>query len=324
MIKVYKTFEIDDHLWEQIVDGFNESFDLHFDIHHFKDGMSISNPWGYSYHAVAIDDETGDLKGFNTYYPYLYKNGLKFLVSGDVFVRKKYRKDIFLFLDMLEDLRTVCVKDGFVVALGVPNHNALDYSIKFLGSKLVGFLDYYTMPVHPSNCLSKPYLKPFDCIAKYMVIGYVSVHTFLSKIFNPVETEVKYALEVNDNYLKARFGDSVYHKYQTGDIIAYYRIMDENSIKTAYLLDFREKNIRTKRALAKAVSYIVKYDCPDAVLFVGFLRLKQHVLFKVPKRFIPKPLPLVCGVINKSRKKDLEDISDKNNWNFSLMNFDVR
>ena len=324
MIKVYKTFEIDNPLWEQIVDGFNESFDHQSSIENFKRGLSIRNKWGYAYHAIAIDEKTGDLKGFNTYHPYLYKNGLKFLLAGSVFVRKKYRKDIFIFLDMLEELKRVCVSDGFVVALGVPNHNAIDYSIKFLGSNLVGYLNYYILPVHPSKCLSKPFLKPFDGIMRFLVTGDVLVNRAISKFFNAKEKEVKYALDVNDEYLKVRFGSPFYKKYQSGVYLAYYRIVDENGIITAYLMDFREKNQRTKRSLANAVSFILKEENVDVILFVGFLRLKQSILLNVPRKYVPKPLPLTCGIIDDTKRKELKDIVNEDNWNFSLMNFDVR
>lgn len=325
MIKVYKTFEIDDSLWQQIADGFNESFEGHnATIDTLKNGFAIRNQWGYAYHAVAFDDNTGDVMGFNTYTPNLYKNQIKVFIAGSTFVREKYRKDIFIFYDMISALKERGIEDGFQVGLGVPNHNSLDYSIKFLGATLIGFLDYYLLPRNVSKCLHKPWLSSINWLTRCMADLYVKLQILFSKIWNTVETESKYTLVVDDEYLKDRFADPCYLKYQEKSFLAYFRIFEEDGAKVAYLMDFRENGIRTKRALAQTVHYIIKSAHPDAILFVGLLRLKQHVLLRTPKRFIPKPLPLTYGYFKKSDKERFEDMKDINNWNFSLMNFDVR
>lgn len=325
MIKVYKTFEIGDNLWEKIVEGFNESFDgHHVSLDSLKNGFCIRNQWGYAYHAVAFDDKTGEVMGFNTYTPNLYKNQIKVFIAGSTFVREKYRKDIFIFYDMISALKEKGLEDGFQVGLGVPNHNSLNYSIKFLGANLVGFMDYFVLPRNISRCLHKPWLSPINWLTSCLSDLYVDLQLLLSKKWNNVESESKYTLVVDEAYLKARFADSCYIKFEEKLFSAYFRIFDEDGAKVAYIMDFRENGYRTKRALAKTVQYIIKSAAPDAILFVGLLRLKQHVLFKTPKRFVPKPLPLTFGVFKKSDKKRFEDMKDISNWNFSLMNFDVR
>lgn len=325
MIKVYKTFEIDDSLWQKIADGFNESFEgHHVTVNSLKYGFSIRNQWGYAYHAVAFDDNTGEIMGFNTYTPNLYKNQIKVFIAGSTFVREKYRKDIFIFYDMICALKEKGVEEGFQVGLGVPNHNSLDYSIKFLGATLVGFLDYYMLPCNISKCLHKTWLSPVNWLTRYMSNLYVNLHIILSKISNNVEIESKYSLAVDDTFLEKRFADSCYIKYQEKNVSAYFRIYDEHGAKVVYLMDFREKGLRTKLALIKAVKYIIKSKNPDAILFVGFLKLRQHVLLKIPKKYIPKPLPLTFGVFKNSDFEQFNDMKDISNWNFSLMNFDVR
>ena len=328
MIRVYKTFEISDDLWAQIADGFNESFEGHSTTSQsLKESFYVRNQWGYAYHAVASEDNTGELIGFTTYTPNLYMDNLKILVSGSSFVRKKFRKDIFVFLDMINELKDKCSEEGFVVGLGVSNHNSLEYSLKFLGGILVGYLDYYILPVNISKCLRKKCIQPFNGISRFFAKMYLELMSITSMIHNAKEKQVKYALLSDEDYLNARFPASIYKKYEKGNCCAYFRIVEEteaNNVRTAYLLDFRENGVRTKKALTKAVRFIVKNEICDAVMFVGWLRLKQHVLIKVPKRFIPKPLPLTYGPLNKKDKKIYEDMSDMNNWNFSLMNFDVR
>jgi hypothetical protein len=324
MIKIYKTYEIDDRLWQEIVDGFNESFDLNTNIQSFKSGFCVANQLGYGYHAVAFDDETGEVKGFNTYTPTFYKDGIKAFVSGSTFVKKKYRKDIFIFGDLISCLRKKGFEEGYDVEIGVPNHNSREYVAKFLKSTFVGDLNYYIFPRNISRCLHKPKIKYVDCIVKFLSNIYLSLYRLYTVIYNCKEKEAKYSLIVDEDYIKARFKSEKYSHYVDGEFSSYFRIVNEDGTKAAYLMDFREGNSRTGKSLYKAVRYIIKNEDPDAILFIGFLRMNQHFLFKVPSKFIPKPLPLTYYVLDKKNKTKFSDMSNPDNWNFSLMNFDVR
>lgn len=324
MIIVKKTYEIDDELWEEIAAGFREAFGRETTADSLKTGFCVRNQWGYAYHAIDYDDETHEIRGFNTYTPTLYKNNVKILVSGSTFVKEKYRKDIFVYFDMAKELKKKGHEEGFVMSVGVPNQNSFKYSIKFLKATFVGYLDYYILPRNVSRCFNKPVLKPFDWLSRSWSWLHLNGQLAVSKMWNTEEEESKYEFVTDDEYYKVRFGDECYLKYTDGIFRAYYRMVDENGAQTAYLLDFRENGKRTKRALAKAALYIVKHSHPDAILFVGFLKLSQHVLLKVPTRFVPKPLPMTCSIIDKKDKEKFADMAKKENWNFSLMNFDVR
>lgn len=324
MIQVLKTFEISDSLWQQIADGFNESFEgHHVTPESLKSGFYVRNQWGYAYHAIDFD-ESGDIRGFNTFTPTLYMNDMKVLVSGSSFVKQKYRKDVFVFFDMVQALKKKGSEEGFVLSIGVPNKNSFNYSLKILKASFVGYLDYYILPRNISLCIRISSLRFFDGLSRLFATIYISSQILISNIINTKERNVKYALVVDDEYYQARFGTGGYRKYEKGQYFAYYCIVDEGGIQTAYLLDFREGKERTKRAMAKAVKFILQNEKPDAVLFVGLLHLSQHVLLKVPERFVPKPLPLTCSILNKTDKGNFSDVTDVRNWNFSLMNFDVR
>ncbi len=324
MIEVYKTHEISEELWEQIAEGFKECFNRDTKADSFKNGFCVRNQWGYGYHAIDFDDETHEIRGFNTFTPTLYDNGLKVLVSGSSFVKEKYRKDVFVFLDMVKALRKKGAEDGFALTVGVPNHNSFQYSLKILKTTFVGYLDYYILPRNVSHCLNKPLLRPFDCLSRLWSWLHVYTMLSISTIWNSEQKMSKYALVTDDEYFKVRFEGDNYLKFKEGRYRAFYRMVDENGNLTAYLMDFRENDKRTKRALAKAVLHILKQSNPDAILFVGFLKLNQHVLLKVPSRFVPKPLPLVSYVINSADKEFYSDICELKNWDFSLMNFDAR
>ena len=325
MIKVYKTFEISDGLWQQIADGFNECFEGHHEtIDSLKNGYCVRNQWGYGYHAIDFDNETKEIRGFNTYTPSLYKDNVKILVSGSTFVKEKYRKDIFVYFDMAKALKKQGQEEGFVMSLGIPNQNSFQYSLKFLRASYIGNLDYYILPRNFSRCIRKPSISFFDCFSRVLSSCHVNLQLLTAKVFNSEEKDVKYSMVIDEEFYRARFGMPCYQKYVEGSFCAYFRLFDEAGINTAYLMDFRENGKRTKYALAKAVNIIIKRSHPDAILFVGFLRLKQNVLVKVPPKFVPKPLPLTCSILDKCDKEKFSDMVDVNNWNFSLMNFDVR
>lgn len=322
-VKVVKTFEIVDSLWEQITNGFNESFGLNVPVEAMKFAFCVRNKLGYGYHAIALADD-GELMGYNVFSPVFYKGGLKAVVSGSTYVRPKYRSNEMLFMNMVQALRKAVIEDGYKVEIGVPNHNSERFALKVLKFKPVAELDYYILPLNLSRNLSKSSLTLLDGIVKVGARLHIWLNAMHSFLFNTKEKTVKYELEYDENYGNYRFGGGNYSSYDNGKYKAYWLIYDENGAKAAYLMDFRENGKRTYKALYQAVKAIVKEDEVDAVLFVGFLRLKQILLFKVPKKFVPKRLPLTYYVLNKEDKDSYSDMQDENNWNFSLMNFDVR
>lgn len=325
MIKIFKTYEISDDLWEEIVEGFNESFEgYNITIETLKNGYYISNQLGYAYHAIDFDDATGEIRGFNSYTPSFYKNGLNVFVSGTTFVRKKFRKDIFIFGDLLTALRKYAKEIGFQIEIGVPNHNSREYAKKFLKTIYVADLDYYILPIRISRCLNKSKLSFLDFFTRGFSILHIYFQNAISLFVNCKAKAAKYSLIDDEVFYEKRFRNKYYSKYQEGVFRAYYRLYKEDNAVVAYILDVREKQIVTSRAFARAVKYIIKNDKPDAIMYVGTLRFTQCCLFKVPKKLIPKPLPLTYYVLDKNNKEKYNDMSDMNNWDFSLMNFDVR
>lgn len=322
-VKVLKTFEISDSLWKQIAEGFTESFERPCSAEALKTGFCVQNKLGYGYHALALSDE-GELMGFNTFSPVFYKKGLKSVVSGSTFVRKKFRSNDLLFMDLMQALRKRVKDDGYLFEVGVPNHNSRNFAAKILKCKYIGDLNYYILPVHILKCIGRTSFYFMDYLNHIFVYIYVMLMMMFSTIVNTKEKVVKYELETDEEYWRARFDERRYSRYKKGNFHAYYRMYNEDGIKTAYLMDFREGDRRTFRALSKAVHTILKKEDVDAILFVGFLRMLQGVLIKAPRRFIPKPLPLTYYILNKADKSKFGDMDNVDNWNFSLMNFDVR
>jgi len=319
-IQILLTNEITDQQWQEIVDGFNVSFSSNTTIEWLK-VFSTSNHLGYCYHALAIDNDK--IVGYNVMTPFLYKNGLKIINSGSSYVLKEYRKDIFIFSDMLNALYERCSLDGFAVSTGVPNMNSFEYSIKFLNCKHIANLDYYILPVNISTILHKRYLLVFDFICKSVIWFYL----FFFKTFynNRIEKATKYEILKSDLFYNNRFKQTEYKKINMDKNTIYYRIVNEDGIKAAYLMDFVDENFsRNTSSLLIGIKDIFKNEAVDIIIFVGTLRIKPSILLKVPPKYVPKRLPFTIKFLTQEAKIKYADMLNMDNWSFSLLNFDGR
>lgn len=288
-----------------------------------KNSFCVRNKLGYGYHAIALTDD-GELAGYNVFSPTFYKDGLMAVVSGSTYVRPKFRSHEMLFMNMVQVLRKAVKDDGYKIEIGVPNHNSEKFALRILKFKPVAELNYYMIPLNVSRTLNKPFLRMFDGIIHSISRIHIKLNWIYSRLCNTKERQVIYELDCDDNYWGKRFGGKCYASHIEGKYKAYWLKYNENGANAAYLMDFREEGKRTYKALYFAVKAIAEDKGVDAILFVGFLWLKQSLLFKVPKRFVPKRLPLTYYVLNKEDRGLYADMADKHNWNFSLMNFDVR
>ena len=324
-IQIYKTFEISDDLWDKIVLSFNESFEQ---SHMTKKDLisgATSDSFGYSYHAVCVDNDR--VVGFNSIIPNYYfynKQKIKMGYSGSTFVIKEYRKNMMILRDMMKKLEAVCKEDDIKAFLAVPNSNSLLYFRKILKYDDIANLPYYILPVSISKILKKPGLKIFDFFIKI----FCTVHIFLNKIFaslfNTRSEKKKYAVDYNTDFNHNRFSHSRYKTIQKDGVEFSYAIYNEDGVKTAYLMDFHQNYIKSRISLIKSISHIYRNEDIDAILFIGTMNFFQTVLCKVPAKYEPKNLPLTVKILNKQDKENFVDYNKINNWDFSLINFDVR
>jgi len=324
VIKVFKTFELQDSDWIRIVSGFNRSFDRKTT----KERLLCfyqSNSFGYAYHAVCYENDT--VIGFTSILPfqYLYKERIfKAGISCGSFVLKEFRYDAFILKDMLDALKTECVKNDFSVFLGVPNKNAFNYLKTFSGFKLIGNLNYYALPSKLLTVLRKDKFKFLNVITSFCFHIHCFINLIFSYIYNSKEKLSEYRLLITDDFHKTRFSASHYSYAEKGAIKCWYRIVDEAGIITAYLMDFRENSYRTNKALCVSVWHILNTENVDMLLYVGTLRMKQGLLFKTPSRFQPKQLPLIYGLLETDNKEQFDSMANIKLWDFGLMNFDGR
>jgi len=323
-IKVLKTFELTDKDWEQVIAGFNCTFDRTTT----KERQLIvyqSNVFGYAYHAIGYEDDK--VIAFTTILPYHYvhdQQGFNAGLNCSLFVLKEYRNDVFIYKDMIDALKTECLKEGFSVFMGVPNPVSHRYSIVFLGSKEIGYLPYYVLPFRVFATLKKSRYQWLDSLSVCCVALYCFANKLFSLLFNFKEKRSEYRLLITEAFLQKRFSAPCYSFYEHQKIQSRYRLMDEKGVKTAYLMDFRENGNRTSKALCAAIWHILRKERVDMVLFVGTLPMKQGLLFKIPAKRAPKPLPFTYNIIDDEKKEQFVSMSDLRSWDFSLMNFDGR
>ena len=322
-IVVYKTSEIPDDLWYIIAAGFNECFPEHQKTKEVFVERYKTNPMGYCYHALYYEDSV--LAGFNSITPMVYSVDGKDVVlgqSGDTFILPQYRKDMLLFKRIYLKLREECSKDGVVAFLGVPNPNSYLYSTKVLGCKEILQLNYWILPLKMGNILKKyrwiNYLSPIYTYLD-MIINYPIVN-----VFNQKESSTRIHVKTDDSFFSQRFKSSHYINIKEGKLRFTYTITYDEGICCAYIMYFGEDDVRTSRALYKCISYIVSHEKVDMLMYCGLLNLKQSIMMKVPKRFEPRTLHFTVDVLNKNNEENYPVLLDGSQWEYSLLNLDVR
>lgn len=324
-ITVKKTHEISEAEWTEITAGFNEEF---------KKGKTAAalikyykaNICGYSYHGIA-KTENGIIAGFSSIVPFKYSDaaGGEFLtgLSGGTFVKTAYRNDIFIFHDIYKALRKACVQDGITAVLGVPNKNSYKYLVKLLGFTFLYNLPYYVLPVSLSGVLSRKLPKPLNALYFVFVWLYTRMVNLFCVLYNPAEKKSTYTISLSPETSRLRFNEQ-YTSVAEKETSFTYRIYNERNMNIAYLFHFAQKGQRNARALSKAINYITSKEKIDLVIFVGKLDMPQCLLLKLPVKKQPQQLPLTIDILLPETDKRHVSFKEPANWNFGLMNFDVR
>ncbi len=320
-IQVLKTGELSEDQWKGITVGFNEAFEKNVSIDQFKKYYA-STITGYSYHAFATTPE-GKIVGYNALIPMPYGEHI-FGYSGGTYILNNYRNDITLLKRLLSGLEKAGGEDGVGAILAVPNKNSLTYFTRIARFTPLDQLNYHILPIKLSKLVKKKYLRLFDILSYVLSIVVATLNYLVSIFINTKEPSKKYEIADDEIFFQKRFFQDHYNNVRNKSFNSYYRVVHEEGIKTAYIMEFRQKGIRSLRALAKIVFHILMYEKCDIIMFVGHLRMKQLLLLRVPKKLEPQKLNLVFKVNEAVNGLHNEIISKPENWNFSLINFDVR
>ena len=326
MIKVYKTLDLSDSDWKQIVDGFNRSFSLNKTVESMKKYYT-SSITGYSYHALDYTED-GVLRGYNSIVPTEYKykgQSISVGISGGTFVNKEFRSDVFIFKHLMDALFDYCGKDGMVMKVGVPNNNSFRYTLKMNKAKLVGYLNYYILPIRLFNVIHLKPLGFLNFIPVFISKLYLYSISAMSSILNSHGETKSLELVCDKHFYDTRYRNrNHYTECLKGNMIGFYCVVEEDGMHVAYIMDFKEDNRKSLKALSFVSRQILsKEQGIDAIMYVGTMNMRQPLLFKVPHKMDPKPLPLTVNVINGDMALEGEALN-MNSWDFSLQNFDVR
>ncbi len=322
-IKTCITTELTNQEWSSYACSYNKVFRKKNDINYFNNKYSTSSS-GYSFHSFLLD-ENQNIVGACTLIPANYKRNeipLKIALAVDLFILPEYRNDSLIFLKFYLNLKKLISNEGVVAVVAVPNVHSYDYWKNIIKFQDVGNLTYWAFPIRIHNIITK--LPP---ALNYISLLYsktsLTLNSLISFFYNSREKDSKYQIVADNHFLNARFHDnyvSVVHK----NITCYYRIVDEEGVKTAYLIYAKENGTTSYRALLKGIKTILKRENVDLVLYIGTFKIFQLLLIRVPFRFNPKILPLICDIIKKEDKEKYKDLFDINNWDFGLINYDVR
>jgi len=321
-IKTCKSSEITDSEWSSYIYNFNKTFYKNFDLKYFKHKY-LSTSDGYSFHSFLIDNNK-NVVGACTLIPTLYKisgKERKIALAVDLFVLPEYRNDSLNFLKLYLNLKKIIAGVGIVAVIAIPNSNSYLYWKNVVKFKDVGTLSYWAYPVRLANITKRfSFLNQLSLIYAKICL---SLNTIVSLAFNSKEKSSSYEIDVNEQFMNARFYGE-YISIIDNDVSCYYKITDEDGVKTAYLIYARENGTTSYKALIKGVQMIMKKNKVDLILYIGTLRIFQLLFFRVPKKLEPKTLPLICDILTKENKEIYKDIYDLTNWDFGLLNYDVR
>jgi len=276
----------------------------------------IQTVLGYSFHCLMIKGEK--IVGCYSVIPFEYNYFGKKVVFGlsvDTMIDEAYRGNPFNLKKMANLVYDRLKEDGIPFVFGFPNDNVYLVRKKILKWQDVGLLDFYILPVNIGAIKSK---LSFLNIFSKMFSGMINM-----SVTSRMNDTSHYNIEkINNNAFRdGRYDDSYSVNMFDKNSYFVYKIYDENSVKTAYIIDVYTL---CKSNLENAVKELYKQEKNniDMIIYVGNLDFGVKNLFRVPEKYRPKNV-YMSGKILDDTMID-ERVFDLANWNVNLSNYDVR
>jgi hypothetical protein len=311
-----KTKDLTETERSRICTLFEQVFEKEFSSKRF-DGKYKAPVGGNSYHGLALS-EVGEIVGCTATIPFIYDYFDEEKVFGlvvDSMIDPTFRKSIFALKKMFDQSVELMKNDGVSFVFAVPNDNAYQYWLKIAGWKDIGNLGYFVLPVRIGAVISRPGMLNFLSSTFAQLINFPPVRdNRMTKESFPI------AKLMDKSFLEYRYGAN-YKLLKLGeDSFAYYRVYNEQGVRTAFIIDVFPLTKRNVEKTTKAIHAGEKSRI-DIIVYIGNLRFKPRNLFLTPTRFAPRILHL-CG-----RKIDdtLDDrVFEIDNWRYNLADLDVR
>jgi hypothetical protein len=304
--------------WLEITNSFNLIFEKDFDIEYFKSKYSF-NPLGFSCHGILYCNNK--IVGCFTIIPrnYFVHGKEKLIGIGcDAFILEQHRSDAHFLKKMSESVFSKISEFNIYNFISLPTLSTPYKYWKILGKwKDIGVLDYYVFPVNIGKLIfKKSVFKYFSFITVYII-------SFLFKLFYLKSNKIssrKIHIDINEITKKERFFlDSYKYITLSNNDWACYRIVEEDGLKVAYIIYVNKKS---KKNISSIIFKIISnFGLKiDMILYIGNLKKYPINFIKVPEKLHPRK----ANFIGLCKNKNTQEIFDLNNWDVSLVDFDIR
>lgn len=300
----------------QMADLFSRVWERDIEVD-FLISQYTNNPFGFSYHSLAKDDDI--IIGFSSYVPAWFVYGEQkyvFVCGLDTMIDKRHR-DGFVFYDVIKNAHSYMKEKGVVMNYGYPNDNSCPVLLKTKLTKQIGKMHTYCLPYRIGGL--KKGLKLANCLS---MLG-SCLWVMLCSVFASKEVHFFYIHKDEESYNLSRYkrygGDYGYAQLKNGEF--HYRIKEHEGVRTAFILDVSPKSSRN---YVDAVKFLIKNNSKvfDLVLYPGELPFGVTGMIKLPRKIEPKNFNMTGNILDK-KKLDEKYIYDIRNWDTNLSNYDL-
>ncbi len=311
----YKTTDLSTSKFEQIVSNFNLVFNRNVEFEYFKRTYCQTN-LGFSFHSTVEDNNL--IGGVFTVIPYEYLVNEKKVLIGlavGTYIIPTFRKDPYLLRQMFEVMENNLKAYNIDFIIAIPNDNVYTYWKSVVKWKDIGNLNYYIHPINLHTLFKNRFLVPFNRLISFTLNSIIFIRKFLSNNF----FEKSIRIYRDDSFLNTRLYS--YNKVTSKNFSYYYKIYNEDGVRSAYIIYFFPRKISILEKCVKNLTIQRKNDI-DLILYIGNLKYSPLNMIKVPSKYEPKHIHFTGRELNSKLFPDY--FLDIKNWEIDLLNFDVR
>ncbi|MFC1677025.1 GNAT family N-acetyltransferase [Planctomycetota bacterium] len=311
-----KTTELTEKEKTQIIDVFQGVFEREMSTEFF-DQRFFNSFLGYSYHGLMLNNS--NVVGCFSAIPYRYKyfgKNLTFGLSVDTMIATEHRGGKANLVKMADIVYEAMIDDNIPLIYGFPNDLYYSHEKRILGTRDIGKLNYYILPLNISAIAPK--MKIFNSLSR--LVSKMAVRL----------SQKRQALECRFNIDK--IDDKIFEKHRYNNSYSFIKLKDNakciyktykevNGARTLYLLDVSPMNPVSFEDAVKRI-YELERDSVDVIIYVGSLPFKPAGLFKVPESMEPQKIRMTAKILIPEIVN--ESVFEIENWKTNISNFDVR
>jgi hypothetical protein len=274
-------------------------------------------PKGYSYHGLMLND--GEIVGSFSAIPYRYQcfgTERMFALSVDTMISPQHRGGKANLVTMSNLVYEALVKDDIDFIYGFPNELYYAHEKRILGTRDIGKLNYYVLPINIGTVTRK--LRVLDYPSRLfarIMAGFPASRDAGRCGYNIEKIS-------DEQFIKHRYDESYnFLSLSGGARCVFKQYLEEGGVNTLHLIDVWPMS---PAAMDEAVWKIFQqhHNSLDLILYVGKLPFCPRRLLKVPQWLEPQKIRMTGKVLVEGVFPD--SIFNIENWNANVSNFDVR